>query len=481
MGFLLRNELIAWKRDDLCIVSDSFEHYIIELKCRKRNIILVSLYRPPNTTVKAFLSDYKQLVQNQYNVKNCDVIIGTDHNLDFLKSGWHMDTRNFIELNLESNLLPCITRPTRITKSTATLIDNVLISKNLQGKQDSKILITDISDHLPSIVTINGNFLEKKQKIEIISRKITDKTVQAIMDVLACHDWESDLCNEDVNSNFTLFHDRLLSTLNKLAPERKIKLSNKKSKREPLIGLSLLKCSTKQRKYYKQALKSKDNFHWERYKAYKKIFDKVKRYMRIDYYKNKCVEFRNNSKKLWNMINKISGKNNDKTSIKDYIKVENIEYYDSLGITNNLCKYFANIGENLSSKIPESNKSINEYLAKIERNEKSLFLRPTSEQEIDKIIEKLPNKNSSGYDNISNILLKKLKFPLLKPLNIIFTKSISSGIFPEKMKLADVFPLHKGKEKFLPTNYRPISLLLTISKVLGKTNLHKNMLIPKWV
>ena len=468
VGFLLRNELIAQKRDDLCIVSDNFEHCIIELKGRKRNIILVSLYRPPNTSVKAFLSDYKQLVQNLNNVKNCDVIIGTDHNLDFLKSGWHMDTQNFIELNLDSNLLPCITRPTRITKSTATLIDNVLISKNLQGKQDSKIIITDISDHLPSIVTISGNILEKKQKIEIISRKINDKTIQVITDVLAGHDWESDLCNEDVNSNFTLFHDRLLSTLNKMAPECKIKLTNKQSKREPWIGPSLLKCCTKQRKYFKQALKSKDDFHWERYKEYKKIFDKVKLHMRIDYYKNKCLEFRNNSKKLWNMINKISGKNNDKTSIIDYIKVDNIEYYDSVGITNNLCKYFANIGENLLSKIPKSNKSINEYLAKIKRNEKSLFLRPTSEQEIDKIIEKLPNKNSSGYDNISNILLKKLKFPLLKPLNIIFNKSISSGIFPEKMKLADVFPLHKGKEKFLPTNYRLISLLLTISKVLEK-------------
>ena len=259
-----------------------------------------------------------------------------------------------------------------------------------------------------------------------------DKTVQAITDVLACHDWENDFCNDDVNSNFTRFHDKLVSTLNKVAPERKIKLSNKQSKRESWIGPSLLKCSTKQHKYYKQALKNKDNFHWERYKAYKKFFDRVKRYMRIDYYKNKCVEFKNNSKKLWKMINKISGKNNDKTSIIDYIKVDNIEYYDSLGITNNLCKYFANIGENLASKIPKSKKHINEYLAKIKRNEKSLFLRPTSEQEINKIIEKLPNKNSSGHDNISNILLKKLKAPLLKPLNIIFNQSITSGIFPEK-------------------------------------------------
>ena len=204
-----------------------------------------------------------------------------------------MDTQNFIELNLDSNLLPCITRPTRITKSTATLIDNVLISKNLQGKQDSKIIITDISDHLPSIVTISGNILEKKQKIEIISRKINDKTIQAITDVLACHDWESNLCNEeDVNSNFTLFHDKLLSTLNKIAPERKIKLTNKQSKREPWISPSLLKCCTKQHKYFKQALKNKDDLHWERYKEYKKILDKLKRHMRIDYYKNKCFEFK---------------------------------------------------------------------------------------------------------------------------------------------------------------------------------------------
>ena len=235
---------------------------------------MVSLYRLPNSPVKAFLVDYKQLVQNLNNVKDCDIVIGMDHNLDFIKSSWHMDPQNFIEFNLESNLLPCITRPTWITKSTATLIDNLLISKNLQGKQDSRILITDISDHLPSIVTINGNFLEKKYKITITSRKINDKTIQAISSVLVSHDWEGDFSKADVNSNFTLFHDRLLTTLNEYAPEHQIRLTNKQSKREPWIGLSLLKCSSKQCNYYKQALKSKDSSDWERYKAYKKYLIK---------------------------------------------------------------------------------------------------------------------------------------------------------------------------------------------------------------
>ena len=88
--------------------------------------------------------------------------------------------------------------------------------------------------------------------------------------------------------------------------------------------------------------------------------------------------------------------------------------------------------------------------------------------ELSKIIDNLPCKNSSGYDNISNVILKKLKKCLLKPLALIFNQSIAMGTFPERVKIADIFPLFKSKEKYLPTNYRPISLLLTISKLLEK-------------
>ena len=171
VGFLLRKNLIARERDDLSIDSACFEYHILKLKCRKRNILLVSLYCPPNSPVKSFHQEYKQLINKLSRIKSCDIIVGLDHNLDFLKANCHMDTQNFIEFNLESNLLPCITRPTCITKSTATLIDNTFISRNLQGKQYSQILITDISDHLPSMLTISGSFLDKKQTPTITSRK----------------------------------------------------------------------------------------------------------------------------------------------------------------------------------------------------------------------------------------------------------------------------------------------------------------------
>ena len=168
------------------------------------------------------------------------------------------------------------------------------------------------------------------------------------------------------------------------------------------------------------------------------------------------------------MINSIANKTNDKTSLIECIKVDKIEYYDAFGISNNLCKYSASVGENLSAKIPKPKKTICEYLRKLTNNESSLYLMPTSQSELIKLIDNLPRKNSSGYDNISNILLKRLKASLLEPLTIIFNKSISTGIFPSRMKSADIFPLFKSKERNLPTNYRPISLLLTISKLLEK-------------
>ena len=80
-----------------------------------------------------------------------------------------------------------------------------------------------------------------------------------------------------------------------------------------------------------------------------------------------------------------------------------------------------------------------------------------------------PNKkNSSGYDNVSNVLLKDIIVHIVEPLSYIFNQSMLTGEFPNSMKLTEVVPLYKNKEHHLETNYRPISLLTTISKILEK-------------
>ena len=68
----------------------------------------------------------------------------------------------FIELNLDNNLIPSITRPTRITKSSATLIDNIIVGKQFQ-EYEANIGISDISDHLPLVLKSFQPTLYKKK------------------------------------------------------------------------------------------------------------------------------------------------------------------------------------------------------------------------------------------------------------------------------------------------------------------------------
>ena len=182
----------------------------------------------------------------------------------------------------------------------------------------------------------------------------------------------------------------------------------------------------------------------------------------------KCTEFKHNTKKLWGTINRICGKSNDKSLCIESLKVNNVMTYSTARITDSFGEYFAGVGKQYADKIASPNTSVDEYLLKIRRSKTSIFLHPVTYRELDKLIDKLPNKTSSGFDNISNILLKKLKTCIIGPLVEIFNCSLATSTFPQKMKLAIVVPLHKGQSTMDLGNYRPISLLLTISKLLEK-------------
>ena len=103
--------------------------------------------------------------------------------------------------------------------------------------------------------------------------------------------------------------------------------------------------------------------------------------------------------------------------------------------------HFSSVGKDFASKIPKSEKNINHYLNKISCNVKSLFLHPTNKMEVMTIIKSLPNKKSSGHDQIDNTLLKLINDEISASLSCVFNKSLTQGIFPDIMKLAEVVPL----------------------------------------
>ena len=197
----------------------------------------------------------------------------------------------------------------------------------------------------------------------------------------------------------------------------------------------LQKCQQKQYMLYKQSINQRENISAEmKYKTYRNKLKEIIRRTKEKYYRDKCFEYKQNTSKLWKMINRITQKEVDKTNTIEYFKVDNLNYYDSKAVSEEFAK----------------------HLKLIQENVKTMYITPTTKYEIEKLIGELENKTSSGHDQVSNILLKKLKKSLLVPLEIIFNLSISEGVFPHLMKMADVIPLYKAKERYSVTNYRPI-------------------------
>ena len=277
--------------------------------------------------------------------------------------------------------------------------------------------------------------------------------------------WEDRLRELNADDSFNSFHTLLVETVETVLPEKTKTIKYNKVIRDPWLHSGIRKCLHKQRTFYQAMLKSGKMEASEKYKCYRNTLKKLIRHSKSQYFLAKCTEFKNNSKKLWGLINQTISKSHNKLDSIDKIKVDNLYKSNAKSITSAFCNHFSKVGKSYAEKISKSNKKIKDYLRNIEINSHNLFLTPITESELKSLITALPNKNSSGHDNVNNVLLKQIKDSVVKPMTICVNKSLSEGLFPQVMKLADICPLFKSKDKSETNNYRPISVTNTIKTV----------------
>ena len=442
-------------REDLMINQPGiFESIFVEIQSPRLNAIVGEIYRIPNTNEIDSINMYETIVKKLQTFKN-HIVLGTDQNFDFIKINQHKNTVDLLDTFLSNGLIPVITKPTRVAHSSATLIDNLYISTKEKTTIKSGILCEYISDHLPIIVCAGKTRHEQNKVKTITKRKITEIEIKLIADKIKTTNWDN-LNTMDTNNAYNTFSETLSTIMDEIAPEKTIKVSAKHLCRDKWMTSGLLTSSkTLNRLFRKKLGKDKSHKSHQEFKKYRNIYNQLKRKTKKIYNHNLLYEHRHNIRKTWGVLNSLIGRINDKTSISETFKIDDKNVTDPTQIANEFCKFFTNIGMKYANNIPTSRFHHMHYMK--EKQPQTMFLIPTDEIEISKIISSLKPKNSCGPDKLTSILLKSLKTELAPLLTILINKSLETGLVPDLLKIAKIIPIYKSKNKELLSNYRPIS------------------------
>lgn len=459
------NSNYTCKSHELLNISDSdIEMANFELIDKKhKNLFISCIYRPPSGNIKLFNQKITSILQNPQ-VANKEILVMGDLNLDYLhccnNKLIHESYNNF----LLHGLVPLISKPTRVTSTSKTIIDNILTNYS-NGNLKTGVIKTDLSDHFPIFVHMDNFSTTSSKTVETKKRNFNKTNIQNFKKNLANTDWSIiDQC-KTVDLKYNLFFDIFYNIYDTSFPTN-IFIKNDKDLKSPWITKGIKKSSKKKQKLYIKFLKTGTENAQSKYKTYKNLFEKIKQKAKKLHYKKLLNKYSNDSKKTWDIIKEVTGKRKVETEIlPNELTTETGILNQSKDIADALNKYFTNVGSSLAKNIPQSSKQFTEYLNYHKQN---LVNDELSIQELEDAFKTLKRNKAAGFDDINPNMIIEAFEEIKIPLFSIFHESLKKGIFPNALKTAKVTPIFKSGCKSLPGNYRPISILPVFSKILER-------------
>ena len=185
------------------------------------------------------------------------------------------------------------------------------------------------------------------------------------------------------------------------------------------------------------------------------------------YYKKIINNHKNSTTQLWKTFGKILNPNKVKHKSISSLLINENKVTEPQVIADSFNNFFCNIGERLANNFSNQNNYDYKQFLKDPASQ-SIFLFNTNITEIINTVRNLKNSNSTGHDEFS-LKFIKLSLPILAPSLVkIFNLSLTTGIYPDKLKIAKVIPIFKKGSPSSVNNYRPISILSTINKIFEK-------------
>ena len=450
-----------------------FESQFIKVYLSEHKYIIIgNIYRPPTgplADLKKFVDKLEEIlyiINTDSELKmNDDVVLLGDFNIDLIKYNKNYETSRYLDVLFNKGLTPGITLPTRVTNKSSTLIDHISF-KNTDNYVCSGVFNFSIADHLPTFFM--RKLGESKEKLDspIWFRDMSRKNTEKVLDIIRKKDWSSIVQENRPKYAFDKYFTELQIIIEQNFPLKLKKPTSNNKKEKPWMTNELLSLRKKKHKLAAKKMKYPTLENIDEFKALSNKLNCMKRKAKNLYYKNKLSSYHQNAKKIWDTLREVLGEQKKINTTPDFFWEGKTKVSGDSNIAEGFSNFFAEIGDTLARKIPKSNKNFKNYLGnKIEENFVFKSITPTDLFEVAKT---LKPKSSFGADFISLKLLKDALPDLAKPICHLFNLSIHTGYIPPEFKIARVIPIYKSDSRHSYNNYRPISLLSSLSKLLEK-------------
>lgn len=435
-----------------------------------KNTVIGVVYRSPsNPSIPCLIEDFSEILDKISNEDKNLILLG-DLNIDLLQCNSNSQTTKFLDHLISFNLIPRVTLPTRITNSSATLIDHVF-SNIHQEKSLAGTLLTDITDHLSNFMCFDISVPRACHPKYISYRIINERTLSKLNEALEQETWVNVFNSNNASTAYEHFLETYLEHVNQHLPVKQTRFKKHKHKIQTWMTQGLLKSRQKKEQLYVCMVKARstENYlvHENTYKEYLSVYNRTIKAAKKHYYEMKFELTKSDMKQTWNNINEVLNRTSNKTELPSKFHYGDKTLVDNIDIANGFNQYFVDVGQALASKIKVFPGVATDFLPN--RNlPHGFFLEPVTSIEIFNIINALKAKTSCGYDEISPKLLKQSAQSISSPLTHIANISFTSGLFPKDMKKAKVVPIFKNGNDSSFNNYRPISLLPAFSKIIER-------------
>ena len=439
--------------------------------------LLINVYRSPSRNVDKFMKLLDNVLRSLDRHSRKHILFTGDFNIDLIKYDKDTHSQNLVATFENYGFVQMISRPTRITDHSATLIDHVY-SNDIKNTASCQVLTLHISDHLATLTTLLlgdregpcGRVTSKKPSIKQ-ARKFCEANNAKFQSLIESEDWSEVSLHENCEVQYEKFceiytkHYDEAYPLNKSRPRRK----NERRDPKPWILPWLEDACARRHELHHLKITTSTKANDEAYEKIDKFCNKHIDLAKAKYYKKFFDEHCENSKKQWQMINTLL---NRKLKEKNSIKLKGDDgsiISNGTDVAAKFNNYFSNIASNIKAQISARQTfdpgGFSRYLRNPTAN--SMYLRPVTPTEVSEVILKFKNKSTLDT-KIGPMKVANHNSKFTGVISTIINSSFTQGIFPTALKTARVIPIHKGGSKTDVTNYRPISLLSSFSKIYEK-------------